>query len=238
MMFELNKIYCGDALILLKELPDNSIDLVITDPPFAIDFKAKRSNYHRKAERVLEDYNEIPKGKYLEFSRKWIFECKRVLKETGSIYIFSGWTNLKDILIAVDDAGLTVINHLIWKYQFGVYTRRKFVTSHYHIIFAVKNPKKYIFNKIDHYPEDVIFMKREYWTGKIKTATKLPLELVKKLILYSSNPGDIVLDPFIGSGTTAVAALETGRNFIGFEISPQYYEFAQKRIKDAIATKR
>ncbi|MEO0146135.1 MAG: site-specific DNA-methyltransferase, partial [candidate division WOR-3 bacterium] len=137
---------------------------------------------------------------------------------------------LKDVLIAIDESGLVPVNHLIWKYQFGVYTRRRFVTSHYHIVFAAKNPKKYKFHKIERYPEDVIIIKREYWSGKIKTPTKLPLALVERLILYTTDPNDMVLDPFMGSGTTAVAALRTGRRFLGFEIVPEYVRFAEERV--------
>lgn len=228
--FELNKIYCGDALELIKHVPNNSIDLIITDPPFAINFKGRRTNYHRKAENVMTGYKEIPKEKYLDFSLKWIKEAYRILKETGSAYIFSGWNNLKDILIAVDEAGFITLNHLIWKYQFGVFTRKKFVTSHYHILLVVKNLKKYKFNKIEHYPEDVIMVNRDYWHGKIKTETKLPVELVKKLILFSSDEEDIVFDPFMGSGTTAEAARLTNRKYLGFEIVPEYVDFANKRL--------
>lgn len=230
--FLIDEVYCGDALKLLKDIPNESIDLVITDPPFAIDFKEKRNNYNRKYERVIEGYNEIPKEKYYEFSYKWMKECYRILKITGSMYVFSGWTNLKDVLNAIDEIGFIQINHLIWKYQFGVYTERKFVTSHYHILLVVKHAKKYKFNKIEHYPEDVIVVNREYWIGKLKTPTKLPIELVKKLILFSSDEKDIILDPFLGSGTVAVAAKLLNRHFIGFEIVPEYCEFAKKRIEE------
>ncbi|HEC79615.1 MAG TPA: site-specific DNA-methyltransferase, partial [Firmicutes bacterium] len=192
--FDIDEIYCGDALKLMKNIPDESIDLVVTDPPFAIDFQAKRTNYNRTHDRVLEGYNEIPKEEYYYFTLKWIDETRRIIKKTGSIYIFSGWTNLKDILNSVDEVGLNTINHLIWKYQFGVYTRRKYVTSHYHILFVVKDDKKYKFNKIEDYPEDVWIINREYWTGKIKTPTKLPVELVKRIICFSSDEGDIVFD--------------------------------------------
>ncbi len=96
------------------------------------------------------------------------------------------------------------------KYQFGVFTRKKFVTSHYHIIYVVKNPLSYTFNKVEHYPEDVWSIKREYWKGRQKTPTKLPSELVRKILDFSSNPGDIVLDPFLGSGTVAVVSREMG----------------------------
>lgn len=231
--FEINNIYCGDSLVLMKDIPDNSIDLIITDPPFAIDFKAKRNNYNRDPNKVLEGYNEIPKDKYYEFSLAWISQAYRILKPTGSMFVFSGWTNLKDILNALDAVGFITINHIIWKYQFGVFTRRKFTTSHYHILFVAKDAKKYKFNKIEHYPEDVWIINREYWTGRVKTPTKLPAQLIQKIILYASDEGDIVFDPFLGSGQVAVVAKTLNRRFLGFEIVPQYYELAKQRLENS-----
>ena len=228
--FKIDEIYCGDTLLLMGDIPENTVDLIVTDPPFAIDFKAKRNNYNRTQERVLEGYNEIPKDKYYEFTVNWMREAHRILKKSGSMYVFSGWTNLKDILNALDEVGFITVNHLIWKYQFGVFTKRKYVTSHYHILFVVKDEKEYKFNKVEHYPEDVWIINREYWTGKIKTPTKLPVELVKKILLFSSDEGDLVFDPFLGSGTVAVVAKMLGRHYLGFEIVPEYYEFAKERI--------
>jgi len=232
--FHEDTLYEGDALTLLPEVPDGTVDLIVTDPPFAIDFKAQRQNYNRTGSNVLEGYREIPEEEYGEFTRRWIAEAERVIAPTGSMYIFSGWNRLRDILEGIDEAGLTTINHLIWKYQFGVFTKKKYVTSHYHILFVVKDPKRYTFNKIDHYPEDVWVINREYWKGRKKTPTKLPAELVKKILCYSSNPGDLVLDPFLGSGTVAVVALQEGRHFLGFEVVPEYCAFARAALSPRI----
>jgi site-specific DNA-methyltransferase (adenine-specific) len=229
--FSADTLYEGDALALLPEIPGGSIDLIVTDPPFAIDFKAQRLNYNRTGSNVLEGYREIPEAEYAEFTRRWIGEAARVLAPHGSMYIFSGWNRLKDILEGIDTAGLTTVNHLIWKYQFGVFTKKKYVTSHYHILFVVRDPKHYTFNKVDHYPEDVWVINREYWKGRKKTPTKLPPELVKKIITYSSNQGDLVLDPFLGSGTVAVVARQEGRHFLGFEIVPDYFRFANEHLQ-------
>ncbi|KUG19469.1 MAG: site-specific DNA-methyltransferase [Methanomicrobiaceae archaeon] len=227
-------IYHGDALTLMGEIPDGSIDLIVTDPPFAIDFRAQRGNYNRTGSRVIEGYREIPEAEYAAFTKAWVREACRILRDSGSMYLFSGWNNLKDILNAVDDAGFITINHLIWKYQFGVFTRRKYVTSHYHILFVVKDRTRYTFNKVEHYPEDVWVINREYWTGRKKTPTKLPMELVRKILRFSSNPGDLILDPFLGSGTVAVASKEMGRRYLGFEIVEDYIQFAKERL-DQIA---
>ena len=231
--FDIDTIYQGNALELMPGIPDGVIDLVVTDPPFAIDFRAQRENYNRTGANVLEGYHEIPEAHYRKFTRQWMTEAARVLAPDGSMYVFSGWNRLHDILEGLDNAGFTTINHLIWKYQFGVFTKKKYVTSHYHILFVVKNPARYTFNKIDHYPEDVWVINREYWKGKKKTPTKLPLDLIKKILWYSSNDGDLVFDPFLGSGTVAVGAKTEGRHFLGFEIVPEYFSFAHERLRHA-----
>jgi site-specific DNA-methyltransferase (adenine-specific) len=229
--FAIDGISLGDARQLLREIPDGTVDLVVTDPPFAIKFRAARTNYHRTGSRVVEGYREIAAEDYLAFTKEWMEQAFRVLRPTGSLYVFSGWNRLRDVLQSLDETGFTTINHLIWKYQFGVYTRKKYVTSHYHILFAAKDPKKYFFSKAEHYPEDVWVINREYWTGKRKTPTKLPLALVKKILAFSSREGDLVLDPFLGSGTVAAAAKEMGRHYLGFEIVPEYCEMAKERVE-------
>ena len=227
-------IYYEDCIEnISKRIDENSIDLIIADPPFGISFDGKGSQYNRKSEFVVNGYSEITREDYLEFSKGWIKAIYPVLKETGSAYIISGWTNLKDILIAIDEAGFTTQNHIIWKYQFGVFTKRKFVTSHYHILFLVKNPKKYFFNKVDHYPEDVWEIKREYLPGEKKNSTKLPNELVEKLLKYSSKENDLVLDPFMGNGTTAVACIKLNRKYVGFEINPNAQDIIDMNISKA-----
>ena len=218
---------CRSGLCGVK---DSFVNLIVTDPPFAIDFQKVGSQYNRKEENVLKGYNEIKQEEYFDFTCEWLRECKRVLSDDGSMFLVSGWSNLRDILNAVEDVGFETVNHLIWKYQFGVFTKKKFVTSHYHILFLVKDKKNYVFNKIDHYPEDVLIIKREYWANKVKTPTRLPEALVSKLIAYGSNEGDIVLDPFMGSGTTAVCAKNMNRHYLGFEMVKDYVDFANRRM--------
>lgn len=243
---ELNKIYNINCISGMQSIIDNSIDLVITDPPFAIKFKASKANYNRTPSRVLEGYEEIKPEDYFDFSFSWMSEVHRILKETGSMFLFSGWNNLKDILMALDEVGFQTVNHIIWKYQFGVVTKNKFVTSHYHCLYVCKNPKKrkfYPFTRFKknsktkegrslHYrdKEDVWEIKREYWTGDEKTPTKLPAELIEKILHYSSKKNDIVLDPFLGSGQIAVVSKSLGRQYLGFEIVKEYYKFAKNRL--------
>jgi len=230
----------------MQLLPHNKIDLIVTDPPFAIDFKAKKANYNRTESRVMKGYNEIKPEDYYDFTFDWMSQAHRILKESGSMYVFSGWNNLKDILMALDDTGFKTINHVIWKYQFGVVTKKKFVTSHYHCLYVCKNEKKrkfYPFSRFKktaktkegrslHYKdkEDVWDIKREYWTGDEKTPTKLPAELIEKILQYSSKKGDVVFDPFLGSGQVAVIGKSLNRKYLGFEVVKEYYNFAKKRL--------
>ncbi|MHA2060560.1 MAG: DNA-methyltransferase, partial [Candidatus Ranarchaeia archaeon] len=166
-----------------------------------------------------------------EFSKSWISQIPRLLKETGSFYVISGWTHLEDILVAAKQQDLHLLNHIIWKYQFGVFTRKKFVTSHYHILLFVKNLKKYYFNKIEHYPLDVWEIPRKYLKGEQKNPTKLPENLINRCIDFSSKPGDLVLDPFIGNGTTAVCAKKRYRYFIGFEVNTNLKPILTKTLE-------
>jgi len=245
--FSLNKIYNQNCIDGMKDIPDNKIDLVITDPPFAINFKSKKANYNRIASRVLPGYNEIESKDYYNFTYNWMNQINRVLKKSGSMYVFSGWNNLKDILTALDENGFITINHIIWKYQFGVVTSKKFVTSHYHCLYVCKNNnerKFFPYSRFDknaktsdgkslHYndKEDVWNIKREYWTGDQKTPTKLPAEIIKKILEYSSEEKDVVLDPFLGSGQVAVLSKMLKRKYLGFEIVKEYYNFAKKRLE-------
>ena len=241
-----NNIYNCDCIQGMNLIPKNKINLVITDPPFAINFRAKKANYNRKQSRVLEGYNEISPENYYDFTLEWMSQVHRILKESGSMYLFSGWNNLKEILMAIDDVGFHIVNHIIWKYQFGVVTKNKYVTSHYHCLYVCKNDKKrkfFPFKRFSknaksedghslHYQdkEDVWEIKREYWTGDKKTPTKLPAEIIEKILFYSSKKNDVVLDPFLGSGQVAMVSKMHGRQFCGFEIVKDYYKFAKKRL--------
>lgn len=241
-------IYNMDCMDGMRSVARSSVDLIITDPPFAIDFGPKRSNYNRTSSRVLDGYGEVESRNYYAFTKRWMALAFDALKESGSMYVFSGWNNLSDVLNAINDVKLEVVNHIIWKYQFGVVTTRRYVSSHYHCLFVCKNDseRKFYpysrFAKEDrtldgrslHYrdKEDVWEIKREYWRGSKKTPTKLPAELIRKILAYSSDKNDTVMDPFLGSGQVAVVAKSEGRKYLGFEIVPEYYKFAKRRLAE------
>ena len=227
--FEIDGVHFSECVSGMKTLPEGCIDLVIADPPFGIDFDGKSAVYNRDDGLVIDGYAEI-QSSYTKFTESWLKEATRILKNDGSAYVFSGWNNLEAVLTGARKAGLSILNHIIWSYPFGVFTKRKFVTSHYHVLLLVANPENYFFNKIENYPEDVWRINRRYRPGEVKNSTKLPLELIGRCIDYSSCPGDVILDPFMGNGTTAAAAKSSWRHFIGFEINAKLKPVIQSEI--------
>ncbi len=223
-----------------RHLPDNSVDLIITDPPYGIGGDQLHVHYNRDEGFVLAGYVEVPATRYDEFSRSWIREAARVLRPGGSIYIVSGYTHLGAIISALEENRLSLVNHIIWKYPFGVFTRRKFVSSHYHILFYEKPGHSRTFHLESRFGldekgengsslnyqdrEDVWSIPREYKPGVIKNKNELPLSLLTKVIQYSSNEGDTVCDFFLGSFSTARAAIGLGRRVVGFEISTPLFQ--------------
>jgi len=227
----MNQVINQDCLEGLKNIADASIDLIFTDPPYGINGSALDQHYNRNEDYVVEGYQDVDLQDYADFSNKWISECSRVLKSTGSIYIVSGYTNLHHILNALHKTNMREINHLIAEYSFGVYTKNKWVSSHYHILYWGKTKKTYFngqarFTDTKQSYNDRLSVQpliRQYQPNTLKNKNQLPVDFIKKYIEYSSQPGDWVLDPFAGSFSTGLAAQALDRNFIGFELNPVAY---------------
>ncbi len=243
--------YNGDCISGAAEhIADNSVDLIITDPPYGINGDLLHRHYNRDEDFVVNGYVEIPRAEYADFSIRWIQEAERVLRPGGSIYIISGYTNLIDLLNALKTTKLREVNHIIWKYNFGVFTRRKYVSSHYHILFYEKTGSKRTFNLESRYGlnektiegrslnnfdrEDVWIINREYKPGRMKNKNELPTKLLIKMIQYSSNEGEVVADFFCGGFSTAAVAMGLNRRFIGFEISRQIFEAKVHEIQNLV----
>lgn len=231
----------------INHITDSSVDLIITDPPYGIRGDTLHKHYNRDETPVTPGYVEIPEEEYGEFSMKWIAQAERILRPGGSVYIISGYSNLYHILHALRQTSLTEINHIIWKYNFGVWTSRKFISSHYHILFYEKPGNRRNFHLESRFGtgerdesggslnyqdrEDVWVINREYKPGQVKNKNELPIELLTKMILYSSSEGDLVCDLFLGGGSTARAAIGLNRRVIGFEVSPAIYSVRAPEIE-------
>jgi DNA modification methylase len=244
---KIKDLYNEDCILGAKKyIKDDTVDLIISDPPYGIEGDKLDKHYNRNENYVIGGYVDVPLSEYKDFSIQWINEAARILKPGGSIYIVSGYTNLHHVLNALHSTNLMEINHLIWKYNFGVHTKNKFVSSHYHILFWQKPRGSPTFNTFCRYGdsekdaksmslnyqdrEDVFIINREYKPGEIKNKNELPHELLTKLILYSSNPEDTVCDMFLGGFSTAIVAKGLNRKPMGFEISPIAYEMGINKI--------
>jgi site-specific DNA-methyltransferase (adenine-specific) len=229
-----------------KYLKSNSIDLIICDPPYGINGDKLDKHYNRNESNVLGGYVEVTGEEYPEFSDKWIKEAARVLRPGGSVYVVSGYSQLRHILNALANTFLQEKNHIIWKYNFGVYTSKKYISSHYHILYYVKPNGNVTFNTNAFFAdyeknenggsmnyldrEDVWTINREYKPGQIKNKNELPKSLLAKMILYSSNPNDMVCDFFLGSFSTAKVAIGLNREACGFEINKNAFDYQIKSI--------
>ena len=226
------KLILGDILAELPKFHDQ-FDLIIADPPFGIKFDKSSHEYGADDYKLYED--EFTDETYFDFSKKWIQLTYEALKPEGSLYIISGWTNLRSILNSISETNFYMLNHAIWHFSWGVFTKRKFVTSHYHVLLLTKSKKKWTFSKQIKYDEDVFYFP-EYNRGNDPDRIKghpcqLPLVLLEKLVLTSSNENDLVGDIFSGSGGTILAARRNKRNVIGFEIRDEYEQIIKEKAK-------
>jgi len=229
----IHTVYNQDCISGMRDyVKDGSVDLIFTDPPYGINGdKLDDHHYHRDDSDIVSGYVEVPIETYGQFSKDWISECARCLRPGGSIYIVSGYTNLHHVLNALHATDLQEVNHIIAKYSFGVSTKKKWVSSHYHVLFWQKpnkgkltrvfNTNVYYTDQKDSYHDRLTVqdMQRAHNPGKAKNKNQLNENFIEKFILYSSNRDDLVMDPFCGGFTTARTSLRYGRNFVGFEMN-------------------
>lgn len=239
-----NKIICGDCIKVMNTMPKKSVDLVFADPPYNIGLKYDN---HK---------DNMPYEEYVKWTEKWIAAALRVLKDCGSIYIAIGDEYAAEVVMILKKKGLHMRNWIIWHYTFGQNQRKKFSRSHTHILYFTKHPTEFIFNANNirvrsvrqeigdkranpkgKIPDDVWNISRVAGTFKERVKNfpcQMPLALLERVIKASSNVGDIVLDPFIGSGTTAVASKKLDRKYIGIDISPSYVKNVENRLKSML----
>ena len=237
-----NKIICGDCIEVLGKSRRPFADLIFADPPFNIGYKYDKYN------------DNVENTEYLAWSEKWIGACFRVLKDTGSFYIAIGDEYVADIKLRAERKGLVMRNWIIWHYTFGQQTKNKFARSHTHILYFVKDKDNFTFNadatRVFSDRQTIYKDKRANPNGKMPDDVwdeyprlcgtfkermnfpcQMPESLLARIIRVSSNPDEWILDPFSGSGTTAVVAHKINRIYTGIEISEEYAKESEKRIK-------
>jgi len=247
MTLELDRIHCGDCIELLGKVEKPFVDLVFADPPFNIGYQYDKYKDDRKY------------GDYVDWTRQWMQACFDVLKRDGSFYIAIGDEYAAEVRMIGRQLGLHLRNWIIWHYTFGQNTKRKFARSHTHILYFVRNKRQFTFNDTavrvpsarqlmyndrranpaGKLPDDVwrysrvcgTFKERQVWHN-----CQMPVKLLGRIIKVSSSPGDVVLDPFSGSGTTLEAAAILKRRYLGIDISKQYVKRAEKRIAQTLAS--
>jgi DNA modification methylase len=255
-------IHARDCVAGMKRLPPGCIDLAFADPPFNIGYEYDQYDDRQKADV------------YLDWCRQWMAGVVRVLKDSGTFWLAIGDEFAAELkCIAARELGLTCRNWVIWYYTFGVHCTHKFTRSHAHLLYLVKDPKRFTFNADEirvpsarqlvyadarahprgRVPDDTwilrpqdlpegfrpsedtwyfprvagTFKERAGWHG-----CQMPEQLLGRIIRACSNPGEWVLDPFAGSGTTLAVAKKLGRRWLGFEMSNQYAKQSQKRLAE------
>jgi len=206
-----NRVICGDCHEVMEEIPDNSVDLILTDPPYGVSYKKKGKPY-----MVGDTVNLFPY--FLPFFR-------RILKNNGAVYIFSSTTKLVDVLPQFMTY-FKLHSIIIWDKEIGQIPRQ---LSHYKLRYEPILYGSKGLHRLNEYKDDVI--QQQIVRGKKRIhPTQKPEEVISYLIENSSSEFDVVLDPFLGSGTTAVACKQLNRKYIGIEINPEYCKIAEDRL--------
>lgn len=225
-MLELNKIYLGDCLELMKAIPDKSIDLVLTDPPYGINYLSHRTDHHEYIENdSFQDWTLLLEPMFLEF--------KRVLTDTGVCCCCCGGGKTPVTAIFTIEAikHFNLIQTLVWRKFIGLGWRYR--PSYENIVVLSKSKDKYNFYDESKKCSNVIEGINQQIPQDGEHPTKKPVALMERLIKIHSKNFDTVLDPFLGGGTTAIACINLNRNFIGIEKEPKYVEIANKRVMEA-----
>ncbi len=239
-----NEIICGDCIEILGKAKAPFADLIFADPPFNIGYQYDKYK------------DEVKSEKYIAWTRDWMTACLNVLNPTGSFYIAIGDDYAAHVRIIGDELGLNLRNWIIWHYTFGQQTKHKFARAHTHLFYFTRDSRDFVFNDYavrvpsdrqltyndkranprGKLPDDVwnhysrvcgTFKERQGWHP-----CQMPELLLARIVGASSSAGDLVLDPFSGSGTTAAVACQLGRKYAGIDISEDYVANSIERIEE------
>ena len=250
----LDDIITGDCLAAMSRLPAASIDLVFADPPYNLQLSGDlhRPNNSR-VDGVEADWDRFADfAAYDDFTRSWLGECRRLLKPNGALWVIGTYHNIFRIGAALQDLGFWVLNDVVWRKTNPMpnFRGRRFTNAHETLLWcATSREARYTFNydsmKALNTDEQALQMRSDWLIplcggperlrdgdGKKAHPTQKPEALLHRVLLASTRPGDIVLDPFFGTGTTGAVAKRLGRRFIGIERDPAYAVVARRRVAE------
>ena len=243
-------IICGDCLEAMAALPERSVDLVFADPPYNLQLGG---DLHRpdnsRVDAVDDHWDRFDSfADYDRFTRDWLAACRRVLKDEGAIWAIGSYHNVFRMGAAMQDAGFWLLNDVVWRKANPMpnFKGTRFTNAHETLIWAAKSrtQRRYTFNYDALKAANDDLQMRSDWTlpicageerikgadGRKAHPTQKPEALLHRVLLASTRPGDLVLDPFFGTGTTGAAAKRLGRRFIGIEREAAYVEVARRRL--------
>lgn len=249
----LNQVLPGDCLEVLAALPDKSVDLIFADPPYNLQLRNElwRPNLTR-VDAVDDAWDQFDSfAAYDRFSRQWLSECQRVLKDSGSLWVIGTYHNIFRLGALLQDLGYWILNDIVWikTNPMPQFRGVRFTNAHETLIWAVKDRKsrtRFNYHAMKFLNDGK--QMRSDWTlpiclgaerlradGRKLHSTQKPEALLYRVLLAASQPGDVVLDPFFGTGTTGAVAKKLHRNWIGIENIPEYVELARQRIAGVTA---
>lgn len=245
----LNRILAGDCIEVMNALPENSVDLIFADPPYNLQLKR---DLHRpdnsKVDAVDDDWDQFDSFRaYDEFTTEWLKAARRILKPNGAIWVIGSYHNIFRVGAALQNQGYWILNDVVWRKSNPMpnFRGKRFTNAHETMIWASKSEgAKYTFNYEALKALNEGVQMRSDWVLPICTGherlkdengdkahpTQKPESLLHRVLVGSTNPGDVILDPFFGTGTTGAVAKMLGRNFIGIEREEAYRKVAEKRI--------
>ncbi len=244
-----NRILVGDCLDELRRIPDRSVDLVFADPPYNLQLATEllRPN-NTRVDGVDDAWDKFASFEdYDRFTKGWLAECRRVLKPDGALWLIGSYHNVFRLGTALQDLGFWILNDVVWRKVNPMpnFRGRRFTNAHETLIWAARDQKsRYTFNYESLKASNDDLQMRSDWLfpicsgperlkddgGRKAHPTQKPEALLHRILLATTSPGDIVLDPFFGTGTTGAVAQRLGRRWIGIERDPDYAKAAEERI--------
>jgi modification methylase len=246
---DVNRVIVGDCLEELRALASESVDLVFADPPYNLQLERDllRPN-NTVVDGVDDDWDKFSSfADYDRFSREWLGECRRILKPTGAIWVIGSYHNIFRLGAALQDLGFWIQNDIVWRKTNPMpnFRGKRFTNAHETLIWAGRDRKARVtFNYEAMKALNDDLQMRSDWLfpicagperlkdagGRKAHPTQKPEALLNRVLLATTNPGDVVLDPFFGTGTTGAVARRLGRKWIGIERDPAYAKAARERI--------